>query len=159
MKIGDIHAQTLDRVGVGGKELDATISTWHCGCFHDLSALHTWWPGGVLLPTGTICPVGCSKTEASPGPEGPPALGKNRTYQKRTSTKRYCDRFAQDVPKRPRASAADAAGGPGPSQVPSTRTGTRRQSLILFRATGTGISATAVMAATSKVVSGDWHSK
>lgn len=33
------------------------------------------------------------------------------------------------------------------------------KALILFRATGTGISATAVMAATSKVVSGDWHSK
>lgn len=126
LKIGDIHAQTLDG---GGEELDATISTWLCGCFHDLSALHTWWPGGGLLPTGTIDPVGCSEVEACPGPEGPPARGKNRTYQKRTSTKRYCDQFAQDVPNRPRASAADAAGGPGPSQVPSTRTGTRRQSL------------------------------
>lgn len=72
------------------EEMRRYNSTWRCGCFHNLSALDAWWLCVRPLPTSWDC-ILCTgeKRRALPGPTDQPALGGNRTYQKRTST-RHC---------------------------------------------------------------------
>lgn len=110
------------------EEMRRYNSTWRGGCFHNLSALDAWWLRVRPLPTSWGCPL-CTgwKWKALPGPTDQPALGENRTYQKRTSTRHYRYWFSQDVPKCPCAITTNSVIGPGHSWVPWTWTEVQHQ--------------------------------
>lgn len=73
----------------------------------------------VPLPTSREWPCRLLRNrKLSPEPTDQPALGTDRTYQKRTSTKHYHYRFSQDSPKCPCAITTNSVIGPSHSRVP-----------------------------------------
>lgn len=87
------------------------------------------------------------KQKALPGPTDQSTPGKNRTYQKTTSTKHYRYWFSRDVPRSPCAITPNSVIGSGHSQEPWTLTDTQRQNQKTkprFSSEQHGISATAI---------------
>lgn len=119
----------------------------------------------LFLPVERVCPLGWLETEGSPHTQG-----SSRPWQKTEPTRKeqvqntIGYRFSRDVPKCPRAITLNFSDWPRtfpeamnidgcPALEPEDK------ALILFWATWTGISAAAITAATSPVVSGHLHRK
>lgn len=155
LQISNAHARTSGRKG---EKPNTTASTLPVA----LPAFLPQTPQGHgrLSQQGRGYLEGCVGTH--PGPTDQPALGKSRTQQERTSTEHYGYRVFW------RRSLMPSGGHPARGDRPRTPPGRGRRwavpepgdkALILFWATRTGIPATAIVAATSKVVPGHCHSQ